>query len=193
MEIQGTVISYSAATKITKQGGGTYDAWELVYRTPENEVKQLAKPIQGLKFNTELRNGLASLAPNDEFTVVLEKSDKGFWEVLGVSKGGSDAQPVASPVVASSSDGKASATPRAVNRVTGSTYETPEERAKKQVIIVAQSCLAQAVSYAKDRPDATLDNILDVAEEFEKFVNRALKAKAKKYLDITLKDNTDAG
>ena len=182
MQIQGTVISYTAPTKIQKQGGGSYDAWELVYRSPENEVKQLAKPIQGLRFNAPLKASLESLSPNDEFSAILEKSDKGFWEVKEIVKGQvevKDAAPAERPVAAQ----------RAVNRVVGSTYETPEERAKKQVVIVRQSCIGYAIAavdkFKREAPINEAD-ILELAEQFEKFVNKGLKAAAKKYLDVKL-------
>ena len=191
MQIQGTVISYTASTKIQKKGGGSYDAWELVYRSPENEVKQLAKPVQSLKFTKGLKESLASLSPNDEFTAVLEKNANDYWEVLEVVKGVAEdkakADPAA-PVEAGKPADRAVQPQRAVNRVVGNTYETAEERAKKQVVIVRQSCIAQAVAYCEQKPDAGVGEVLDIAEQFEKFVNKGLKAAAKKYLDIKLAD-----
>ena len=188
MQLQGTVISYTASTKIQKQGGGTYDAWELVYRSSENEVKQLAKPVQSLKFNKPLAAALSSLAPNDEFTAELEKNAAGFWDVKEVVKGVVDKAPEAVATSTAMTSDRPVAPQRAVNRVTGSTYETPEERAKKQVIIVRQSCVAQAVALVKGSDKEGVEGVLEVAEAFEKFVNKGLKAAAKKYLDVKLSD-----
>ena len=188
MQLQGTVISYTASTKIQKQGGGSYDAWELVYRSSENEVKQLAKPVQSLRFNPLLKAALASLVPNDEFTADLEKNAAGFWDVKEVVKGIVNNKPAAAeagndrPAVAE----RPIAPQRAANRVVGSTYETPEERAKKQVIIVRQSSVAQAV--ASTATDTPLDVILERASEIEKHVNKGLKAAAKRYLDVKLNE-----
>src|SRR3990167_2849709 len=180
MQLQGTVISYTASTKIQKQGGGSYDAWELVYRSSENEVKQLAKPVQSLRFNPLLKAALASLVPNDEFTAELEKNVAGFWDVKEVVKGIVNNKPAVAeagndrPAVAE----RPIAPQRAANRVVGSKYETPEERAKKQVIIVRQSSVAQAV--ASTATDTPLDVILERASEIEKHVNKGLKAAAKR-------------
>src|SRR3990167_9721139 len=157
MQLQGTVISYTASTKIQKQGGGTYDAWELVYRSPENEVKQLAKPIQSLKFNKPLASALAALAPNDEFTADLEKNAAGFWEVKEVVKGAVEPNAASVPPASTAVTSERAVQPqRAVNRVTGSTYETPDERAKKQVVIVRQSCIAQAVALSAQLPNPSV-------------------------------------
>jgi hypothetical protein len=53
-----------------------------------------------------------------------------------------------------------------------STYETPEERAKKQVYIVRQSSIAQAVAYltAKTDESMSVQDVLDVAKQFENYV-----------------------
>lgn len=55
---------------------------------------------------------------------------------------------------------------------TKSTYETPEERAVKQIYIVRQSSISSAIGLlttgAKVPPDA--DAVLEVAKKFETFV-----------------------
>ena len=53
-------------------------------------------------------------------------------------------------------------------RVTGSNYETPDERAKRQVLIVRQSCLAQSVAYHNGEADE--DAILKTAQVFADWV-----------------------
>jgi hypothetical protein len=187
MEIHGTVISYTGSTKIQKQGGGSYDAWELVYRNEENEVKQLAKPVTGLRFNKPLKASLEALKPNDPFTVVLEKSDKGFWEVKELAKGELNGAAVSNiPAGGGDSPSRPVVAPRVVNRVTGSTYETAEERAKKQVVIIRQSCLAQALNFAGG--ESPIEAVLEHAVKFETFVYAGLEEQAKAYLAITLKD-----
>ena len=197
MQIQGTVISVSLSTKVAKQGGGTYDAWELVYRTPENEVKQLAKPVQSLKFTKGLKEGLAALATNDEFVAIMEKNAKDYWEVLEIVKGSpsTEARPVKETAISSVPGVERPVQPqRAVNRVTGSTYETPEERAKKQVVIVRQSSVSNAIALlvATNKEGFDANHVVEVAEVFEKFVNKGLKAAAKKYLDIKLNEEDAA-
>jgi hypothetical protein len=72
--------------------------------------------------------------------------------------------PVATPQ-ASIAGKPAAASPR-------STYETPEERAQRQILIVRQSSLSSAVALlttgAKTAPSAQA--VVDVAKEFEAYV-----------------------
>ena len=55
-----------------------------------------------------------------------------------------------------------------------STYETAEERARKQVYIVRQSCLGHAIEFALGRtgmnPDLDLEGVLKLAKQFEAYV-----------------------
>lgn len=52
-----------------------------------------------------------------------------------------------------------------------STYETPEERAQKQIYIVRQSSIANAIEYAgKVKAVKGVDELLDLAKKFENYV-----------------------
>lgn len=64
-----------------------------------------------------------------------------------------------------------------------STYETPEERAKKQVYIIKQSCLAQAVATCAGQPKDALDN----------FTSDEVLAVAQVYVDWILDDGETEG
>lgn len=189
MTIQGTVVSYTPNKKIKKQAGGQYDGWELVYRNQEDEMKVLAKPIQGLRFNPALAAALNGLAPGDEFTAFTEKNEGGFLEVKTLVKGfadgvasvGSNSSAVSSRGVVSS---RGSATPK-------STYETPEERAKKQVVIVRQGVLNAAIaSFSGQEVEQGVDAplIIERARAFEKYVYENLNKEASKYLAVQLLD-----
>lgn len=96
---------------------------------------------------------LANAQSNDVFTVEVAKNDKGYDTWTSAIK----AAPGAAKPAAS---------------VARSTYETPEERAKKQVYIVRQSSIASAVtaltSGAKAPPKA--EDILALARVFESYV-----------------------
>lgn len=86
-----------------------------------------------------------------DFEVKIEK-DGEFYNWVGVEKMDKSAAPAATAY-----KGK-------------STYETPEERARKNVSIARQNALTNAVNYfsAKDGK-ATVDQILSVATEFAAF------------------------
>jgi hypothetical protein len=85
----------------------------------------------------------------------LAKDDNGYWQwknVVPVAEG--------APMVAGTAG-----TGKAGN------WETSEERARRQILIVRQSCLAQAVN-VKGVGEQNAENITELAAQFEEWVNR---------------------
>jgi hypothetical protein len=106
---------------------------------------------------------MVSELPKD-VNIRMEKNEKsGYWDWLEVetSLGGG-------------TDGNKSEAKAPAGRVTGSNYETKEERAKRQVYIIRQSSLANAIAYfAAANPkgtEATPKAVIDLASEFTDFV-----------------------
>ena len=81
--------------------------------------------------NKTLYATLSSAKQGEVFDVKLNKNEKGYWEFTEATKSQGGASPQATST--------ASASPK-------STYETPEERAARQVYIIRQSSLSTAVS-----------------------------------------------
>jgi hypothetical protein len=159
MQKSGIVISINLNATVQKQAGGTYNAWELVYKNSEGKVETFQKPVQGLKFNPTLKTQLEALSLGDEFTATLEKNAGGFWEVQSITKGVSETR-------------NAAPSPAAAGKVTGSNYETPAERAARQVSIVRQSCLAQAVATLSVGAKAVKpEDVMALAEVYIDFIN----------------------
>lgn len=108
--------------------------------------------------NKTLYAALSTASKGDIFDVKLNKNDKGYWEFTEATKseGGS-----------SSSQGSktsATASPR-------STYETPEERAARQVYIIRQSSLSTAVNILSvGAKSLKVDDVLATAKVLEDFV-----------------------
>ncbi len=157
----GTVVSVALETDATKQAGGTYKAWQLVYKGSDGKIKDVTKPVQGLKYNAQLKEALAALAPGDVFTMTVEKNDKGFNDVKSLVKGADAAAMPTAPSNVSSGG----------TRVTGSNYETKEERAARQRLIVRQSSLTAALSYnelVKGKP--SIEEVIELADYFTNWV-----------------------
>lgn len=95
----------------------------------------------------------------DLLDVEITKNDAGYntWASVKLSEGGGG--------VVQGASLKAAPAAR-------STYETPEERAKKQVYIIKQSCLAQAAAYSALRKDGYPDiaEHLEIAQQFVDWV-----------------------
>lgn len=155
MNLTGQVISVNMNMQAKKQDGGVYPAWQLIFSDRDGKVKDITKHINGLKYTPGLKEGLESLQPGDAFTAVIEKNGA-YNEVKQIVKG--EFTPVATPTS---------------GKVTGSNYETPDEREWNRVRIVRQSTLAQAVNVLKtDKTVPNVDEVLALASKFEEFVNR---------------------
>lgn len=98
--------------------------------------------------------------------VNITKNAKGYDEWAAISLAGTGATPPTA--------GASTATSTApTTRVTGSNYETPVERARRQVLIVRQSSLTAALKYVElgdSTEPPTTDDILEVAQKFTDWV-----------------------
>lgn len=108
--------------------------------------------------NKALYATLSAASKGDVFDVKLNKNDKGYWEFTEATKsqgGGASSQ---------GSKAGATASPR-------STYETPEERAARQVYIIRQSSLSTAVNILSvGAKSLKVDDVLATARVLENFV-----------------------
>lgn len=158
MEIQIQIVQVDKQTKTTS-GGKPYVALELAFKNL-GTGKLESKKLMPFGTTADAHKVLAGANQGDVFTVVSEKNQQsGYWDWLKATQ----APPgtTAETVVAS----KANPTPK-------STYETPEERAKKQVYIVKQSSLSNAVAVlgvgAKTPPKT--EEIFSLAQTFTDWV-----------------------
>lgn len=168
MELQVKVVSIEHDATIAKNGGGSYKGTRIAYRDAEGSLKEKNIHSNALKFNPALKNQLAEIKAGDDITIEMVKEGE-FWNVKNVKKGFAAPVSNGSNVAgASNGNGGAVQSPR-------STYETAEERAKKQVYIVRQSSITQALTYfglikGIDDTFPTTDEILGVASRFEAHV-----------------------
>jgi len=133
-----------------------YSYFELDYK----KDGKAERPKKIVSFNDEYKI-LKDATEGQEFDVNLTKDDNGYWQWKDVRVAGEGA-------TSASGGSKASATSNTTGK-TGS-WETPEERARRQILIVRQSCLAQAIAFSIQTNDP--DNVLEKAGEFETWVNR---------------------
>lgn len=165
MQVQGKVVESQVNVQVPKKGGGTYPGCMLTYRGADGKVAEQAFHENAFKYNAPLLEVLKTLATGDTF--VMEKEKKGdFWNVVSITKTDGITAPAASLMPSSQTAAKPA------GKVLGSTYETPEERAKKQVYIVRQSSITAALGYftLNKATKASTEDILAIAKEFEKYV-----------------------
>jgi hypothetical protein len=159
MNLIGEVVSVSLNTTAKKQDGGEYPAWQIIFKDHEGRIKDITKHVNGLKFTKGLKESLESLQPGDNFTAVLEKRGS-FNEVLQIVKEGDGVPVPNTPAVKS-------------GKVTGSNYETPEEREWNRIRIIRQSAINYAINLLKtEKVTPEIEQVLSVATRFAEFVNQ---------------------
>lgn len=158
MQIQ--IIATSVETKPTAKG--SYQQLEVTYKNLTYQGKVESKKLMSFGANATAFKALANASAGSTWEVTVVKNDKGYndWTSVQPSTGGASSTPVAS---------KAAATTQTAGR---SSYETPEERAQRQVLIVRQSSVDRALQYhsigAKTPPN--LNEIFDTAQKIADFI-----------------------
>lgn len=148
--MQITVLSVEVSTPPGKK----YQVAEVAYKDHEGKVS--GKKIMSF-VNKDVFNQVSKAKGGDVFDVTLAKDDAGYWQWTSIT--------ALTGITTNTNAPKANASPK-------STYETPEERAQKQVYIVRQSSLTNAIALANATGDklATPESIIAVAKQFEAYV-----------------------
>ena len=160
MNFQIQVIQVDKTTKPTKSG--SYVQTEVAFKNltsgklESKKLMSFTQPDKAFKTMSDAKAG-------DVFTITSEKNDKtGYWDWLDAVQAAPGTVVEVNPKTNMS---VGTASPK-------STYETPEERAKKQVYIVRQSSLSTAVAVlsigAKTPPSA--DAVISLAQQFSDYV-----------------------
>ena len=141
------------------------------YKMAEITFKDLAKGQTSSKklmsfSNPVVYKTLVDAKKGEVYTIEMQKNDKGFWDWTAASTAtGVNTASGGSPEATTKASGSSGFTsPK-------STYETPEERAKKQVYIVRQSSINAAINALKtDKKAPSVTEVLDIARQYEAFV-----------------------
>ena len=156
--------------KTTK--GDSYEQLEVTYKDLSYNNTTKTKKIMPFGSSKQVHTVLKGATNGQVFDVETVKNSAGYIDWLGI-KPGTEGQEVANvPSVQSVPSnapirGQTSAAPART-----STYETPEERAKKQVYIVRQSSLSAAIATLSIGAKSALKpaDVIEVAKEYTDFV-----------------------
>lgn len=153
MNFQIEIINVQATTKPTKKG--SYTMLDVAFKNLSSgkiEGKKIMSFAQKTAFDI-----LSKATLGNVFTVTSEKNEEsGYWDWVNVTAGGA-------------MEGKAMDTPTKTvgNASPKSTYETADERAKRQVLIVRQSSITAAISTLKtDKKELAPADVLKLAQEY---------------------------
>ncbi len=178
MQIQ--ILSISKIDSPTKKGTTT-PVLDIAFKNLTFQGKVEGKKLFSFGGNAGGFKVLQNAQSGEVYDITVIKNDAGYndWSNAVKSDGAAPA--------ASGSISTPSARPAAAgNAAPRSNYETPEERALRQIYIVRQSSLSTAVDVlttgAKSPPSP--DSVIDLAKQFENFVF----AKEEKKADMTFGD-----
>ena len=156
-----TILSVDIKTVPTAKG--SYQTADVAYKNNSFQGKVEGKKVMSFGATKDSFSTLALAQPGESYVVTIVKNDKGYNDWVSMAKAEAGAN---SPAVSAPAGGKApAATPR-------STYETPEERAQRQVLIVRQSSLSASVNLllAGAKTPPSVESVLAVAKQFEDYV-----------------------
>lgn len=159
-QIQIEVLSVSAPQTVPTSTGRSYQTIEVAYKKDGKiEGKKLMSFSNPSVFKTAQSLNTGSIA-----YVTTEKNDKGYWQWESISTEAS--APVHSaPAATSNSNSSAGSTKSFSN------YETKEERQQRQVMIVRQSSLSNAVAtLAVGAKAIKADDVINLAKQYEAYV-----------------------
>lgn len=168
-QMQIEVVNVSVSTVPTAKG--SYQVADVAYKNKSFQDKLEGKKVMSFT-NKDVFEKLTLAKFGDVLNVSREKNDKGYWDWTAIGAGSGDlgsAGNEAAPAVARPSAGAGN--PTAVkNASPKSTYETPEERAARQILIVRQSSISSAVDLAVANKVKDPQEVIAIAKQFEDYV-----------------------
>ena len=176
-QIQGTFLSFIPKVNEETSGGKAYDFFKIRYQDDRGAVKTYRGFSNLLKFNRKLNTALSSLNEGDSIIMVFGNNKAGFEELQDVSviskggAGGSGSGDNGNGGTGNVRSGSEQMAGKPAGRPSSS-YETAEERAARQELIVRQSSLAQAVEVLKGdgKKIPSFEDITSLASKFSDWV-----------------------
>lgn len=168
MKIQISLVDLVDATT---KGGKPYQVVEVTYKNLSFQGKVESRKIMPFGDTAETAKVLKTATKGDLFEIKVVKNANGYNDWVSATPAGEGAPEAAPAPRAAASGGFTPAT-----QVAKSTYETPEERAKKQIYIVRQSSITAALTFLNNttvgtaKELVTTDDVVAVAREFENYV-----------------------
>ncbi len=156
--MQIEVVANPVSTVPTAKG--SYQVIDLAYKNKSFQDKLEGKKVMSFT-NKDVFSALQKAQFGDVFEVSRVKNDKGFWDWTAVNGAVSAPSPTYAP---NPPDKKAGTV------VPKSNYETAEERASRQVLIVRQSSISSAVDLAVANKVKDPQEVIKIAQAFEAYV-----------------------
>lgn len=159
-QIQIEIVNVGSPETVPTKNGKSYQTIEVAYK---KDGKIEGKKIMSFT-NPLVFKAVQGLTPGETVFITTEKNDKGYWQWEGITKEGSAGTQSASSTMASGGS-------QATQKASGGTWETKEERAARQVMIVRQSSLTNAIATLSVGAKALKPgDVIEVAQQYESYV-----------------------
>jgi len=163
--MQVNVVDVSNLNTHTAKNGREYQSVEIMYKNDQGQAQ--SKKLMSFA-NPAVFKASQTWTKGDVIHVSTEKDTNGYWQwtAVGTAETTSDTRSDGSSAPATQGNAAKSST-----RVSGSNYETKEERAARQVMIVRQSSLSNAVAtLGIEGSKASANDVISLAKLYEGFV-----------------------
>ena len=151
-------ITVIRSTKSVAEKG--YPIVELAYKTEDGKTKGMK--IFGFGNQKEVSEVAGAAQAGDVLEASFRQNQKGYWEFSDLKNTGEKAEKA---TASSGSTGNANA------NVSRGNWETSEERAARQVMIVRQSSLSTAQAFLEaSKVKHVCQDVIEVAKAFEAYV-----------------------
>ena len=149
--MQISIVDVGSPNTHAAKNGRSYQSIEVMYKNDSGQAA--SKKLVSFR-NPTVFNHIKGLTKGDTVNVTTVKNSEGYWDWTGIEGEGAVATQETKPATG--------------GRVTGSNYETKEERATRQVYIIRQSSLSTAVDLLGQ--GAKVTDVIATAKEFEAYV-----------------------
>ena len=174
------IISVALDAPLVNQAGTPYVGCQVYYKGHDGKPYDKCMHNNTFKFNKPLLEDLKALKAGD-YVAIVSKKVGNFVNWVSVKKTEAPAQQAAETpnetTKAAMQEGRTvAATPAPTREAVKSNYETPAERAARQVMIVRQSSITAALKLAELNIQTgngfapTEDQVIESAKVFEAFV-----------------------
>ena len=161
MQIQ--IVTTSLETKPTAKG--SYQQLEVVYKNLTFQGKVESKKIMSFGAGSPSFKALSDAPAGAVYDIGVVKNAAGYNDWVSATPATADSSPTGVAAAASAGINKATTSPK-------STYETPEERAQRQILIVRQSSVSSAVAalVAGAKSPPKVEDVIAYAQKLEGYV-----------------------
>lgn len=156
-----TILNVAVETKPTQKG--SYQVADVAYKNNSFGGKVEGKKVMSFGATKDTFSVLATAQPNDTYEVSVVKNEKGYNDWVSLAKAGAAVQTHASAPERGQQVSPA---------VRTSNFETPDERAKRQVFIIRQSSISSAIAALSvgSKQPLVKEGVVELAKYFESYV-----------------------